>query len=461
MYINYYGLKEQPFNLTPDSHFLYLSNQHRDALGHLLYGIRGRKGFMLVSGEVGTGKTTLCRALIKVGQPELSEKLEQPELRQLAQRISVSYHLQPLKYREMAHYIAHRLHVAAGTNGNGDGKIPPIHFTRAALRRIYLYSEGIPRKINILCDRALLVGYVRGRKKIGDRVVRLAIEELQKHPRAARGRATRADWWQAVARAGVAAGAVALIMFGVVRYAVRTYVVLPAPRPAAQGSDHMAARIVPTPPAAPVPAPKVPEEISPEARVSKLLASLWGVQETGPGTPSTDPAILAGRYGLNAIGCWADVRYLRAVNVPCILRMEGVAETGADPVVLRGLRGETAALLVPDGREVSVPASKIDAGLRDRATFFYPASVPIPGVLSPGMRGGAVARLQGYLDRVGLPADDERGVYGPATSAQVRRFQERYGLPVDGVTGVSEWILLMSGEAAGSVPRLNATGAGE
>jgi len=286
VYTKFYNLKEQPFSLTPDSHFLYLSAQHRDALGHLLYGIRERKGFMLVSGEVGTGKTTLCRALIKeiereaevgfilnsllsakellkainedlcchrnakskkelvdelnqfllqqhgtgrtvvllldecqnlqmpvleqlrmlsnletekekllqiimVGQSELIEKLEREELRQLAQRISVTYHLQPLDYRETVHYISHRMRIASGTDGGGDGdgkSAPSVRFTRAALKRIFLYSEGIPRKINVICDRALLVGYVKGKRRISDSIIRRALTEIQKHPRAARKR---------------------------------------------------------------------------------------------------------------------------------------------------------------------------------------------------------------------------------------------------------------------------------
>ena len=268
MYTSFYNLRERPFNLTPDSHFLYLSPRHREALGHLLYGIRERKGFILVTGEVGTGKTTLCRALIAeiekeaevgfilnsflsaeellrtinedlschagavsrkglvdelnkfllarheagrnvvvlidegqnlalpvleqlrmlsnletekekllqivlVGQPELREMLESPGLRQLAQRITVSYHLQPLSRRETARYISYRLSVAAG---GGDSR-PPC-FTPGAVNRIYRRSRGLPRKINIVCDRALLGGYTEDQHRITPRLVRRAAEEV-------------------------------------------------------------------------------------------------------------------------------------------------------------------------------------------------------------------------------------------------------------------------------------------
>ncbi|MEI6633583.1 MAG: AAA family ATPase [Chlamydiota bacterium] len=316
MYTKFYNLRERPFNLTPDSHFLYLSSQHREALGHLIYGIRERKGFILVSGEVGTGKTTLCRALITemekeaevgfilnsflsadellktinedlschrgavsrkelvdelnlfllaqheagrnvvllidecqnlalpvleqlrmlsnletekekliqivlVGQPELREMIESPALRQLAQRVTVTYHLHPLTCPETVCYIRHRLAVAAGSEETN-----PVQFTGSAAKRIYRYSEGLPRKINIVCDRALLVGYVRGSKKITDSIVRRAIEEIQSHPRTRhtpgrRGGAARV-WRAAAAAAFVAAAAAA------VRYAARQSPV-PAP----------------------------------------------------------------------------------------------------------------------------------------------------------------------------------------------------------------------------------------
>lgn len=266
MYLEFYGLKEPPFELTPNPRFLFFSAKHREAFNHLLYGIQEHKGFVQLTSEVGCGKTTLCRALldklgtdyntalilnpildpeqlikaiamefglnvkgldkletlaafnnflleeaakgkeniliideaqdltndlleqvrllsnletenkkllqiILMGQPELKQRLEHPELRQLRQRITVRFHLKPLNYHEVGQYIQHRL-LVAGANG-------APYFTRAALWRIYWYSKGIPRLINALCDKCLLAGFVMQRDVIDYSMVGLAIRELE------------------------------------------------------------------------------------------------------------------------------------------------------------------------------------------------------------------------------------------------------------------------------------------
>ncbi|MHB8521088.1 MAG: ExeA family protein [Limisphaerales bacterium] len=266
MYLEYYGLTETPFDLTPNPRFLFFSAKHREAFNHLLYGIRGHKGFVQVTGEVGAGKTTLCRAMLEqlgdhvatalilnpvldadqlmkaiamefglkvkgldrletvaalnqflldqvqkghdtvliideaqdltnelleqvrllsnletddrkllqivlLGQPELRDRLNDYRLRQLRQRITVRYHLRPLKRWEVGQYIQHRLDVS-GAKG-------APYFTTGALWRIYRYSGGIPRLINSVCDKCLLAGYVQQREQIDYRMVGLAIRELE------------------------------------------------------------------------------------------------------------------------------------------------------------------------------------------------------------------------------------------------------------------------------------------
>lgn len=269
MYLEYYRLTEPPFDITPNPRFLFYSAKHREAINHLLYGIRERKGFVQLTGEVGAGKTTLCRAMLDqlngtyatalilnpalnpdqlmkaiamefglpvqtmgldrldmlamfnefllrqvehgkdavliideaqdlpdemleqvrllsnletdnrklvqivlMGQPELRHRLNNHALRQLRQRITVRYHLPPLSQLEVNQYIQHRLHVS-GANGSGP------FFSRPALWRIYKYSNGIPRLVNAVCDKALLAGYVQQRRKIGYRTVSTAIRELE------------------------------------------------------------------------------------------------------------------------------------------------------------------------------------------------------------------------------------------------------------------------------------------
>jgi general secretion pathway protein A len=266
VYLEYYGLTEPPFDITPNPRFLFFSAKHREAFNHLLYGIRERKGFVQLTGEVGAGKTTLCRLMLEhlgasfetalilnpvmdanqlmkaiamefglevkgldrletvaamnhfllglvsqnkdavliideaqdlsndlleqvrllsnletddrkllqivlMGQPELRDRLDDFRLRQLRQRITVRYHLRPLKRTEVGQYVQHRLQVS-GAKG-------APYFTSAALWRIFRYSQGIPRLVNALCDKCLLAGYVQQRDEIDYRMVGLAIRELE------------------------------------------------------------------------------------------------------------------------------------------------------------------------------------------------------------------------------------------------------------------------------------------
>jgi general secretion pathway protein A len=266
VYLEYYGLKEPPFTITPNPRFLFFSGKHREAFNHLLYGIRERKGFVQLTGEVGSGKTTLCRALLDalgknystalilnpalaadglvkniamefglringldrlevlaqinlfllnqmeqgretvliideaqnltndlleqvrllsnletedrkllqiviLGQPELRDRLNDPSLRQLRQRITVRYHLDPLRHAEVGEYVHHRLAVS-GANG-------APYFTRPALWRVFCYSKGVPRLVNAVCDKCLLAGFVQRRDRIDYRLVGRAIRELE------------------------------------------------------------------------------------------------------------------------------------------------------------------------------------------------------------------------------------------------------------------------------------------
>jgi len=265
MYLDFYNLKAQPFNITPDPRYLFFSRCHREAFEHIIFGVTQRKGFIQITGEVGAGKSTLCRAILDeldenyatalilnpvmtpiqllrsvlreldlddrgndrirltdrlntflleragidrdvvlvideaqdmspdlleqvrllsnletddrkllqivlVGQPELRTMLDTDALRQLSQRITVRYHIDPIRKDEVEAYIHHRLQVA-GSNGRPS-------FTTAAFRAIYRQSRGVPRLINAVCDKTLLCGYVEGRDRLGYWQVRRAIREL-------------------------------------------------------------------------------------------------------------------------------------------------------------------------------------------------------------------------------------------------------------------------------------------
>jgi len=266
MFESFFGLSENPFNLTPDPKFLFLSQVHREALSHLQYGIERRKGFVLITGEVGAGKTTICRSLLGmlpretrtalvlnpslsavellqtinqdfgidarstskkelldalydflitvfvdgenavliidecqnlspevleqirmlsnletekekllqillIGQPQLAKMLSCPDLKQINDRIVLRYHIWPLGLADTKEYIAHRLSVS-GSHGD-------IKFSAGALKKIYTYARGLPRKINAAAERALLIACLRGKRSINRGIVESAIKELQ------------------------------------------------------------------------------------------------------------------------------------------------------------------------------------------------------------------------------------------------------------------------------------------
>lgn len=266
IYLEFYGFHEPPFNITPDPRFLFFAEHHRESFDHVIFGITSRKGFIELTGEVGTGKTTICRAvlanldntvktalilnpcltgtqllrsilndlgltpkgrdrlsyieilnaflleqlarnknvaliideaqdlsaalleqvrllsnletdqhkllqIVLCGQPELHSRLDQPELRQLRQRITIRCHLPPLNETETARYIEHRTKLSGWRGGE--------LFTREAVSGVYQYSKGTPRLTNAVCDVSLLAGYVAGSKKVDADCVRRAIDQLE------------------------------------------------------------------------------------------------------------------------------------------------------------------------------------------------------------------------------------------------------------------------------------------
>ena len=328
MYTAFYGLSEKPFSLTPDPGYLFLSASHREALAHVLYGIDQGEGFIAVTGEVGTGKTTLCRTLLRrlgpdtevafifnppssgeellravntefglltegrtrqdlndqlnefllemkrddrrvlliideaqnlsrdtleevrllsnletatakliqillFGQPELDDTLDSRELRQLSQRIGVRWGLGPMSTPETREYVRHRLRIARGAECD--------LFSSTAFREVHRRTRGIPRLVNLLCDRALLAGFAAGAHRVGPDLVSLAAQEILGAHR--RGRSRRA-----IGRRGVVAGAIILAVLLIVWHQL-----LPS------GSATTAAGAAATPPVGAAAAPRPSE----------------------------------------------------------------------------------------------------------------------------------------------------------------------------------------------------------
>lgn len=299
MYQNFFGLHEKPFSIAPDPRYLYMTDQHREALAHLLFGIGDEGGFILLTGDIGTGKTTICRSLLNqlpdnadiafivnprlsvnellqsicdelgveytdsssvkvlvdglnqfllegyasgrntiliideaqnladevleqlrlltnletsekkllqlilLGQPELNDKLAQDNLRQLAQRVTARFHLQPLSADETTAYIKHRLHIA-GFRGE--------LFSRAALKHIHNESRGVPRLVNVICDRSMLGAYTKDSIDIEYPIVLEACKEvLGREGRKAAARRTSGAW-PALSRVSTARVAILLML---------------------------------------------------------------------------------------------------------------------------------------------------------------------------------------------------------------------------------------------------------
>jgi general secretion pathway protein A len=361
MYASFFGLSREPFSIAPDPRFLFMSERHREALAHLLYGLGGG-GFVLLSGEIGTGKTTVCRhfleqvpqdcnvgyifnpkltviellrtvcdefgvahrdeatatvkdfvdpingfllkahasgrsnvliideaqnlstevleqlrlltnletsekkllQIILIGQPELRQMLEQPELEQLAQRVVARFHLDALSEPETAQYIAHRLSVA-GLQG-------AIPFDEKAVRRIHRLSRGVPRRINLLCDRALLGAFVNGSHTVDSRIISRAASEVLDPP--VRGRthsAAKPGWLAGALGLGLLTGAgliAALMMSGLLN--------LSNPSPGMAQST----LVITAPPAM----PPAPTTIAADSglRMTTMLSRVSGGTRTGP-----------------------------------------------------------------------------------------------------------------------------------------------------------------------------------
>lgn len=585
MYPKYFGLKEASFSITPDPQYLYLSPRHREALAHLLYGAGESGGFVLLTGEVGTGKTTICRAFLEqlpehvdlalilnpalsvpellhavgdefgveipeketsskvmvdllnvylldahakgrhpvlmideaqnlkpevleqirlltnlethkhkllqiflVGQPELRELLQQRNLRQLAQRITARYHLTPLQAEETADYIRHRLAVAG---------VKRALFKNAALRRIHRLSGGVPRIINILCDRALLGAFATESQQVDKRIVSRAWREIQG------GHST--PGWRQVDRS-VAFGTLALLLvigLGWLGY-IWTYRVniQPEPlladttaRPKHQGSQILfpsetaksaeqvepveqlekAEQLQQTEPVDPVstPAPpleaklEVPSEDPPqpateltlpdafileEGPAMDLLLEQWGKERPVGFTGS--PCLFVETWNLRCrpgSGDWERLSLYRRPALLTLRKQDGL--TGY--ALITGLDA-THAEFRSDSGEVQVPRSAIDSIWSGEFLILWQ---PAPGnttLIGTKSSGESIRWLRQTLDLVPTLSVDEfeSGIMDIALQTTVATFQIAHGLQADGIAGPETLIQLNAAAGLPDIPLL-------
>jgi general secretion pathway protein A len=547
MYTAYFGLAEPPFSLTPDPRYLYMSERHREGLAHLLYGIQQPGGFVQLTGEVGTGKTTLCRCLLEqlppevdvalilnprltvveflatmcdelhvtypaettsvkvlvdalhghllevhargrrtaliideaqnlsadvleqirlltnletasekllqiilIGQPELIRLLERQELRQLAQRITARYHLLPFSTRDTCAYIGHRLLVAGGNSGL---------FTPAALRRVLRLSGGVPRVINILCDRALLGAYANDRHRVDVATVRRAGQEV-------RGSFGRKRWVGRLAWA-VGVGAVILAAVGVAILGTPRRLSLPWSDGAASAvsadarqtpiirekDDDLQRRQVATPDS-PGQARRAVTGVAdgraaPAFRLVDLLSdsskrggddaafssvfTRWGVEyREGSGGRECDAGRSSGLECLTKVGNW---NKLRRLDLPVILEL---AEPNGERrrVALVAL-GEDSATLEIAGRGYTFPVGEIDRLWDGSFILVWKAPPFALRLISSGTRGKEVEWLRTRLDAIEGKTSKGRSsdIYDAELERRVIAFQRSRSLVPDGIVG--------------------------
>ena len=541
MYTSYFGLSEKPFAITPDPRYLFMSERHAEALAHLLYGITDAGGFIQLTGEVGTGKTTVVRSLLErmprhadvavilnpqltptqfvlticeelgifvtdqdadsikslidllnhrlleahargrrvvvivdeaqnlstetleqvrlltnletasqkllqvilIGQPELREVLSRVELRQLAQRITGRYHLNPLSSAETAAYVNHRMRVA--------GSSAPV-FTSGALREVHRLSKGVPRIINVIADRSLLGAFTRDSPEITPTLVRSAAGEVY-------GRTIHPPWLKLLAGASITATVLVMAIGiwqlfkgdakAVAEPPAATAATVPTPATAA------AVRTAGTQGQGSVERTSKPSGGSTEREVGDLLKvygrdttmdnafkqlfALWGGtfnQRIGR------PCDQATRQGLQCAYQRGDWAQLRTLNRPAIMTL--VDEAGTEhQVVMSALDGRSAILSLGSRRHL-VSVSSISRLWSGDYLILWRPQVASQKTLSEGMQGASVRWLRRSLNTIqGRPnGANISDFYDAELARMVEDFQRKYRLNVDGVAGVQTQIII-------------------
>jgi general secretion pathway protein A len=381
--------------------------------------------------------------IILVGQPELREVLGRSDLRQLAQRITGRYHLEALTRTESIAYVRHRLRVAGATTDV---------FTAGALREIHRLSGGIPRIINVVCDRSLLGAFTREEHRVSGELVRKAASEVY-------GRPVLAPWVRWLALAGGAAGATLL---GIAIWQAVQNPESPAAEPVAAAPVESPTAAEP-PKAEPRPTPDLrsllalaADRTTTDAAFTELL-SLWGATyQPGAGRPCDQVA----DQGLQCVAQIGTFAQLKLINRPAILSLTDAAGS-EHQVVLVSLDGERAHIALGDTRNEVSLAELADQWFGEFLVVWRP-SIPLAKQLHIGMRGDDVRWLREGLSLLAGTSVEtgDPDVFDADLERQVEDFQRSRRLAVDGIAGVQTQLVLESAIGTPGAPTLEANGAG-
>lgn len=536
MYCEFYGFREKPFNITPNPRFIFLSKNHREAFAHLLYGIDNHAGFIELTGEVGTGKTTVLRTLFEqlderghrtalifnpclsalelmrsinrefcipweglnssellealnrfllaensagrtvvlvideaqnlepqvleqvrlisnletktdkliqivlAGQPELGKLLGRTELRQLSQRITVSYHLTPMDFEDTKAYIEHRLEVA------GDWRAAV--FTPQALKRVFRYSGGVPRLINIACDRALLFGYIEESREVTERMAKAAIAEIRREDRGTGLPFRKGVTWSLAAIAAVALFALIQSASGKLSFFRHEQTGATLPGPAAPQPPVLLAR-------------ELGGRTEAESAVNafNVLAKLWSVPPLSAAPAMKLPRGMeeeAARRGLKLARYSGSLGHLVRMGYPALLEFTLPGLKGKRYLALTGMEeGRFLAAPLPAGRN-SLSSADLESFWSGTAYIPWKSFRDIPPMAS-GRKGEEVVRLQKLLQDVRLYRGPMTGVFDMKTAAAVKEFQGGSGIAPDGKVGEQTLLLLYRAGGKFPVPALHQT----
>ncbi len=553
MYTDYFGLKESPFSITPDPAYFYISEKHREALAHLMYAFDSDGGFVLLTGEVGTGKTTVCRRLLKrvpencdiafilypkltgkellaalcdelridhvsadassrvlvariydhlvkahergrrtiliveeaqnlsddvleqirlltnletnkqkllqvvmIGQPELRERLGRPELAQLNQRITARYHLTPLSYEEVEGYVEHRLTVA-GLSKNR--LFPP-----GVLKELFRLTRGVPRLINVICDRALTGVYVQGKDRVDRKTLLAAVREVSGREglRPSLGKRLVIP----VLSVALLGACLAAIYYGRSIHQStqatgwwQTWTESAStPSTVTTGEAILREAVAPAEPHLDVlDSPPVRTELLTKERALQTLLGKWQVALKVKGVPQTCARL--GAYRLSCLEGTESLDAIRTMNRPAVLRLSDAGDRDSY-VVLSSLSTQTAEVVI--GGETKVIDIR-ELGRRWSGDYLLLWRLP-PGYreeIRLGDRGSFVSWLAKQLSisegRAVEPGPTE--TYGDDMVRRVKQFQIGAGLVPDGVVG-PKTLIRLRGVAGDDEPRLGAARGG-
>ena len=531
MYQQFFGLNEQPFSIAVNPRYLFMSGRHRDALAHLLYGVGSGGGFILLTGEVGTGKTTLNRCLLEqmpehtdiaivlnpalsavellatvcdefeidypsgtdslkvltdslhqfllsnhradrrtvlmideaqhlgfdvleqirlltnletdekkllqiilIGQPELASMLSRPELRQLNQRITARFDLTPLDRAETGTYVQHRLNIA----GNRDDR---AIFSVSALREIYRLTGGVPRLINLLCDRAMMGAYGRRQDRVSAGLIREAAAEVLGSAAVGHsdGRSGRGHGWGLILAAVVIVSGLAAFFTGPRYLELADQNELPVSDP--QGSAKVVAKPTPTESGSFKPPLASDDERSRPwlLKVEEAESALWQLWSGGAlQVPLCQAAVGNGLQCERLVAeTWDEVI---KPNRPAILALKQESGFAAASVLLS--ISDVSATLWTGSAVCDASLTALASAWRGQALYLWRAPKGWIGPVGEGDSGSVVSEIVdafAALDDLPAPPLD---TYTPALAERVRQFQRLAGLEVDGVMDAATWQLL-------------------